>query len=94
MGLWADALVWLALGAVEGWIISGMTSARLGEALMALVGILGALLGGLALSLLAPALFTGMYFTPVSLLAALVGGLMFLLIARVVTGRDRREHGG
>lgn len=94
MGLWIDALVWLALGALEGWLVSGLTSARLGEALMALVGVLGALLGGLALSLLAPALFTGLYFTPLSVLAALAGGLAFLLIARFVTGHDRRERGG
>lgn len=86
MSLWPDALAWLALGALAGWFASVLTRARFGLALMMLVGVLGALLGGLALSLVAPALYSGVAFTPVSLLAALAGAALFLLIARLVTG--------
>jgi len=88
MSLWLDALVWIALGALAGWLATGLTRAGLGLALMVLMGVLGALLGGLALSLAAPALFYGAAFTPVALLAALAGSLLFLLIARLVTGRS------
>ena len=88
MSLWLDALVWTALGAALGWLVSGMTRSGLGVALMALIGVLGALLGGLLLSLMAPALFEGALFTPLGALAALAGALLFLLIARLVTGRS------
>ncbi len=87
MSLWLDALAWIAIGLVLGWLTSGLTRSVLGVALMMLVGVLGALLGGLSLSLAAPALFTGEAFTPLGLLAALAGSLFFLLIARLVTGR-------
>jgi uncharacterized membrane protein YeaQ/YmgE (transglycosylase-associated protein family) len=87
MSLWLDALAWAALGLLLGWLANSMTRSGLGLALMMLVGVLGALLGGLALSLAAPGLFYGSLFTPVGLLAALGGSLLFLLIARLVTGR-------
>lgn len=88
MSMWLDALAWVAVGALAGWLVCGLTHARLGLALMTLVGALGALLGGLSLSLAAPGLFTGILFTPVSLLAALVGALILPLIARLVTGSE------
>jgi len=88
MSLWLDALVWIALGALLGWFASGLTRSGLGLALMMLVGVLGSLLGGLTFSLIAPGLFYGSVFTPVAILAALAGSLLFLLIARLVTGRS------
>jgi uncharacterized membrane protein YeaQ/YmgE (transglycosylase-associated protein family) len=88
MSLWLDALIWIALGALAGWIATGLTRAGLGLALMVLIGVLGSLLGGLALSLAAPGLFYGALFTPVAILAALAGALLLLLIARLVTGRS------
>ncbi len=87
MSLWLDALIWVGLGILLGWLASGLTRSVLGLALMVLVGVLGSLLGGLALSLAAPALFTGSLFTPLGALAAIGGSLLFLLIARLVTGR-------
>ncbi|HEU0028116.1 MAG TPA: hypothetical protein VFQ25_13465 [Ktedonobacterales bacterium] len=88
MSLLLDALIWIALGALVGWLATNVTHAGLGLALMVLIGVLGSLLGGLALSLAAPALFSGALFTPLGLLAALVGALLLLLIARLVTGRS------
>ncbi len=88
MSLWLDALVWIALGALVGWLATGLTRAGLGLALMVLIGVLGSLLGGLALSLAAPGLFNGALFTPLGALAALAGALLLLLIARLVTGRS------
>jgi uncharacterized membrane protein YeaQ/YmgE (transglycosylase-associated protein family) len=88
MSLWLDALAWIALGALLGWLATGVTRAGLGLALMVLIGVLGALLGGLSLSLAAPGLFSGVQFTPLGVLAALAGALLLLLIARLVTGRS------
>ncbi len=88
MSLWLDALVWIGLGILLGWLASGLTRSVLGLALMMLVGVLGSLLGGLALSLAVPALFYGSLFTPMGVLAAIAGALLFLLIARLVTGRS------
>ncbi len=88
----ANLLIWVIVGGVAGWLASlvvrGNGLGLLGDIV---VGVLGALFGGLVLSRLFPALynytggFTG--FNLGSLLVAFIGAVLLLVIVRVFSSR-------
>jgi uncharacterized membrane protein YeaQ/YmgE (transglycosylase-associated protein family) len=87
-----NLLVWVVVGGVAGWLASlvvrGNGLGLLGDIV---VGVLGALFGGLVLSRLLPTVynytggFTG--FNLGSLLVAFIGAVLLLLVVRVFTSR-------
>jgi uncharacterized membrane protein YeaQ/YmgE (transglycosylase-associated protein family) len=85
-------LAWIIVGGVAGWLASlvvrGGGMGVLGDII---VGIVGAILGGILLSLVLPGSFSFSGFNLSSLLIAFVGAVVLLLIIRVFTGSRRRS---
>jgi uncharacterized membrane protein YeaQ/YmgE (transglycosylase-associated protein family) len=88
----ANLLVWVFVGGVAGWLASLLVRGNgLGLLGDIVVGVLGALFGGLVLSRLLPSLysstggFTG--FNLGSLLVAFIGAVLLLVIVRVFSSR-------
>lgn len=85
-------LVWIIVGGIAGWLASLVVEGTgLGLVGDVLVGIVGAILGGIILSALFPGSvsFTGLNLT--SFLVAFVGAIVLLLIARAVGVGGRRR---
>ncbi len=83
-----NILAWIILGALAGWIASMITknNANMGAGLNILVGIIGAFIGGLVMSLLGGRGVTG--FNLWSLLVAVVGAVILLAIINMF----KRKH--
>ncbi len=83
-------LAWIIVGGVAGWlaslVVQGGGMGVLGDII---VGIVGAILGGLLLSLLLPGSFGFSGFNAGSLVVAFVGAVVLLLILRLI-GAGRR----
>jgi uncharacterized membrane protein YeaQ/YmgE (transglycosylase-associated protein family) len=79
-------LAWIVVGGVAGWlaslIVEGHGLGLLGDII---VGIVGAFIGGLLLSLIGGPTFTG--FNLWSLIVAFVGAVVLLLVIRLFTYR-------
>ena len=79
-------LAWIVVGGVAGWLASlvvrGHGMGILGDII---VGIVGAFIGGLLLSLIGGPTFTG--FNIWSLIVAFIGAVVLLLIIRLFTVR-------
>ncbi|HEU5439149.1 MAG TPA: GlsB/YeaQ/YmgE family stress response membrane protein [Ktedonobacterales bacterium] len=81
-------LVWIIVGGLAGWlaslVVQGGGMGLLGDIL---VGVVGAILGGILLSALFPGSvgFSGLNLT--SFLVAFFGAIVLLLIVRLFTGR-------
>jgi len=73
-------LGWIILGGLAGWIASALTGSRDGCLMNIVIGIVGALVGGFAFSLLGGAGVTG--FNLWSLLVAVVGAVTLILVVR------------
>lgn len=85
--LW-NLLAWMLVGVVVGWLANRrVTSDGMGLALNAIIGMIGALIAGLALSLALPTQFNIGAFNPLSLLAALGMSALLLALALWVTAR-------
>ena len=80
-------IAWVVLGAIAGWLASLITGrdSRMGCLANIVVGILGALVGGLVMNLLGGAGVTG--FNLRSLLVAALGTTVLLLITGGAAGR-------
>ena len=81
-------LGWVLLGALAGWIASLLMKERQGCFANVVVGVIGALLGGLIFSFLGGVGVTG--FNPWSLLVAVVGSVLLIAILRGLRGGARR----
>jgi uncharacterized membrane protein YeaQ/YmgE (transglycosylase-associated protein family) len=73
-------LGWIILGGLAGWIASALTGSRDGCVMYIVIGIVGALVGGFAFSLLGGAGVTG--FNLWSLFVAVVGAIILILVVR------------
>lgn len=85
-------LAWIIVGGVAGWLASLVVRGG-GMGILAdiIVGIVGALLGGVLLSLLLPGSFSFSGFNLGSLVIAFIGSVVLLLIVKVFTGSRRRS---
>lgn len=82
---------WIILGGLAGWIASMITNRNGEQGIIAniVVGIIGAFLGGLIMSLLGGSGVTG--FNLYSLLVAIGGATVALLIYKAIRGRGAAE---
>lgn len=81
-----NLIVWIVFGALVGWIASIMmkTDASQGALMNVIVGIVGALVGGLLMNFLG---FSGVSgFNLYSLLVAILGSVVLLWIVRMFRG--------
>lgn len=82
-------IAWIVLGALAGIIAEKLTGTRTGLVVAAVLGIVGALLGGF----LAKALFgvdsLNSFFNLSTWITAIVGAVLLVLVVRAVTGRRR-----
>jgi uncharacterized membrane protein YeaQ/YmgE (transglycosylase-associated protein family) len=81
-------LAWIIVGGIAGWLAS-LVVQRHGLGLLGdiIVGIVGAFLGGLILSLLLPGTFGFTGFNFGSLIVAFIGAVILLLIVKAFTHR-------
>jgi uncharacterized membrane protein YeaQ/YmgE (transglycosylase-associated protein family) len=82
-------IVWIVFGALAGWLASVImgTDDRQGCITNIIVGVIGAFVGGLVVSLFGGVGVTG--FDLRSFLVAVLGAVIFLALAQMVTGRRR-----
>lgn len=81
-------IIWIVVGGIAGWLASLVVEGTgLGIIGDVLVGVVGAILGGVILSALLPGQvdFTGFNLT--SFLVAFLGAVVLLFIIRAVSGR-------
>ncbi len=79
-------LAWIVLGGLAGWIASALLRERRGCLMNVIIGVLGAILGGVIFSFLSgwPEAPTGVDLW--SLFVAVIGSLVLLGFARLVRG--------
>ena len=81
-------LGWIVFGGLAGWIASKLMKEKQGCIANIIVGIVGAVLGGLLFSLAGGVGVTG--FNPWSFVVAIVGAVLFIAVLRLLRG-DRRK---
>jgi uncharacterized membrane protein YeaQ/YmgE (transglycosylase-associated protein family) len=86
MYIWMSVPSWIILGGLAGWIASSLMKEDRGCCMNVVIGILGALLGGLIFHLVFGVVLVGLSFLW-SLLVAVVGALVLLALVRVARGR-------
>jgi len=83
-----NLLAWLTVGAVAGWLASklaqGVGMGVIGDSI---VGIVGVLIGGFVLSLLAPGAFGLISFNVTSLVIAFIGAVILFFVLKLFRGR-------
>jgi uncharacterized membrane protein YeaQ/YmgE (transglycosylase-associated protein family) len=83
-----NLLAWLIVGGFAGWLASKMAQgAGMGMVGDSIVGIVGALIGGFVLSLLAPDTFGLTSFNATSLVGAFIGAVSLLFVVKLFMGR-------
>ncbi|MEN6303124.1 MAG: GlsB/YeaQ/YmgE family stress response membrane protein [Armatimonadia bacterium] len=75
-------LGWIILGGLAGWIASALTGSREGCLMYIVIGIVGAMIGGFAFTLIGGSGVSG--FNLWSLMVAVIGSLILLAIVRAV----------
>ncbi|MEN6643044.1 MAG: GlsB/YeaQ/YmgE family stress response membrane protein [Armatimonadia bacterium] len=75
-------LGWIILGGLAGWIASALTGSREGCFMYIVIGIVGAMIGGFAFTLIGGSGVSG--FNLWSLMVAVIGSLILLAIVRAV----------
>jgi uncharacterized membrane protein YeaQ/YmgE (transglycosylase-associated protein family) len=83
-------IVWVILGALAGWIASIIMgrNAQMGAVANILVGIVGAIIGGLIMNAFGTAGVTG--FNIWSLFVAILGAVILLFVVGLLRGGGRR----
>lgn len=79
-------LGWIILGGLAGWIASSLTGSRDGCLMEIVIGIVGAVIGGFAFSLLGGSGVSGLNLW--SLFVSVVGAVILIAIVRAVRKRD------
>jgi uncharacterized membrane protein YeaQ/YmgE (transglycosylase-associated protein family) len=79
-------ILWILFGAIAGWIASLImkTDAQQGALVNIIVGILGAVIGGVIFNLFGGAGVTG--FNLYSLLVAVIGSIILIALVRALRG--------
>lgn len=82
---------WIVLGGIAGWLASIITGkdAQMGIGANILVGIVGALIGGLLFDMIGGQDITG--FNIWSLFVAVVGSVILLWIGKLITGGGKTK---
>jgi uncharacterized membrane protein YeaQ/YmgE (transglycosylase-associated protein family) len=80
-------VAWIVFGGLAGWFASWIMDERRGCLLNIVVGIIGALIGGLVFSRIGGSGITGFNFW--SFLVAVVGSVILIFALRLFRGRDR-----
>ena len=80
-------LGWIILGALAGWIASGLTgrNKQMGAGANIVVGIIGGFIGGFLMNIIGGRGVTG--FNLWSLIVSVIGAVIFLWIVNAVKGR-------
>lgn len=83
-----DFILWLAFGALAGWIASMImkTDGQMGAISNIVVGIIGAFIGGFVMRYLTGSQPEG--FNIPSLIVAVIGAVILLAIVKAVSGRS------
>ncbi len=79
-----DLIAWLVIGLIAGWLASKVIPRRMGIAGDTIIGIFGALTGGLLFNIFGASGVTGLNIW--SVFVAFVGAIALLVIIRVVNG--------
>jgi uncharacterized membrane protein YeaQ/YmgE (transglycosylase-associated protein family) len=83
-----NLLAWLIVGGFVGWLASKLAQGDdLGMVGDSIVGIIGALFGGVVVSLLAPDTFGLTSFNVTSLVVAFMGAVSLLFVVKLFMGR-------
>jgi uncharacterized membrane protein YeaQ/YmgE (transglycosylase-associated protein family) len=84
-------IAWIIIGALAGWLASIVTgrNEEMGWAANILVGIVGAIVGGLLMTLLGSGGVSG--FNVFSMLVAIGGAILVLFLVNMVRGRPARS---
>ncbi len=88
-GVSMSLLSWIILGGLAGWIASALVHESQGCLMNVIIGVMGALLGGVIFHLVFGQEFVGRGFFW-SLLVAVVGSLLLLGLVRAVRGMAGR----
>jgi uncharacterized membrane protein YeaQ/YmgE (transglycosylase-associated protein family) len=78
-------ILWIVLGGVAGWIASLIMKTRGGILMDIIVGIVGSVIGGFAMSLVGATPASG--FSVYSLIVAVIGAVILLAIVKAISGR-------
>lgn len=84
-----NLILWLVFGAVVGWLAGLVMNDREGTPLNIVIGIIGALIGGL---LTGYSTITQNVFNLTSLLVSFIGAVILLAIVKVVRRVTARSH--
>jgi uncharacterized membrane protein YeaQ/YmgE (transglycosylase-associated protein family) len=83
-----NLLAWLTIGAVAGWLASRLAQGGgMGVIGDSIVGIVGVLIGGFVLSVLAPGTFALISFNVISLVSAFIGAVILFFVLKLFRGR-------
>ena len=82
-------LGWIVLGGLAGWLASLLLDERQGCLLNIVVGVVGAIMGGLVFSHFGRSGITG--FNLWSLAIAILGSIVFLAVLKLLRGRNKRR---
>jgi uncharacterized membrane protein YeaQ/YmgE (transglycosylase-associated protein family) len=80
----------IILGGAAGWLASLMTHASTGILMDIILGVVGAIAGGLIMNFFGEPGITG--FNVYSLVVAIVGAVLLIWIGRFLTRRDRTAY--
>ena len=90
MHIWISVPSWIILGGLAGWIASVLLRERRGCLMNVIIGVFGALLGGVIFSLLAGVPLTVTDVNLWSIFVAVVGALVLLALVRAARGPRSR----
>ena len=85
-------IAWIVLGAIAGVIAEHLTGRRTGLLLAAVVGVLGALLGGFLAKSLFHVQTLNTFFDLSTWITAVVGAVILFLLMNALSGRRRRSR--
>lgn len=79
-------LLWIVMGILAGWVASLIMKTRGGILMDLVVGVIGAVIGGFAVSLVGGAPAAG--FNLYSFVVAVLGAVILLAIVKAISGRS------